>query len=110
MKIAVACNTPSPAGTVALRFGRAPWFLVYDTVANRLDTLPHPTQHRGPVEAGIAAARLLRNTRIGAVVAGEFGESALRILHSARICVASAGRITAAQALADFKDGVLVDL
>jgi predicted Fe-Mo cluster-binding NifX family protein len=110
MKIAVACNTPSPAGTVAERFGRAPWFLVYDTVANRFDSLPHPARDRGPVEAGIEAARLLRTSRIGAVVAGEFGDSALRILHNARICVSSAGRITAAQALADFKDGRLFDL
>ncbi len=110
MKIAVACNTPSPSSPVASRFGRAPWFLVYDTVAHRFDSLPHPSPERGPAEAGIEAARFLRGARIGVVVAGQFGDSALRILHAARICVTSAGRITAAQALADFKDGVLVDI
>ncbi|MFA6959655.1 MAG: NifB/NifX family molybdenum-iron cluster-binding protein [Opitutaceae bacterium] len=110
MKIAIACNTPSPTSQVALRFGRAPWFLVYDTVANRFYSLRHPLNDPGSEDAGIDAARLLRCTQIGAVVAGQFGDSALRILHSAHICVTAAGRITAAQALADFKHGRLADL
>ena len=110
MKIAVACNQPCPTSPVALRFGRAPWFLVYDTVFNRFTTIPHQEGESVGADAGIAAAQLLRRTQVGVVVAGEFGESATRILHNAHICLAAATRMTAAQALADFKHGRLIDL
>lgn len=110
MKIAIACARPSPASSVAPRFGRAAWFLVFDTTSDRFTTLPHQMDSPLTSDAGIDAARMLVRVRVGAVVAGGFGDSATRILHNAHVCLMSAGIITAARALYDFKHGNLVDL
>ncbi|MFH1498441.1 MAG: NifB/NifX family molybdenum-iron cluster-binding protein [Verrucomicrobiota bacterium] len=110
MKIAVACDRPEPTALVVPRFGRADWFLIYDTVSKRFATLSHRKRPSAACEIGIQSARLLIRARIGAVVAGEFGDSARRILHDAHICLLRAGPVTAALAISEFQHGRLVDL
>lgn len=109
MKIAIACEHPSPASPVARRFGRAPHFLIYDTCAKTFTTLPNPEGRTRVLEAGIRAARLVRRAHIGVVIAGEYGDSALRVLRDARICLTRAAGTTVARATADFQHGLLAD-
>jgi len=110
MRIAVACSRPEPTALVAARFGRADWFLVYDTETDRFATLAHHARKPAASEFGIQAARLLVRAKVGAVVAGDFGDSAKRVLHSAHVCLLGSPPVTAALAIADFRQGRLVDL
>lgn len=107
MKIAVACDRPEPVGFVSPCFGRSDWFLVYDTRADRFSLLRHQATQE---DAGIRAARRLVGARISAVVAGDFGASATRVLHDARVCLFSAGKVTVVSAIAAFQRGHLIDL
>lgn len=109
MRIAVASLAPCPTGLVAARFGHAPWFVVYDIRSERFEHLPHRLEPIPDPDSGIAAARLLRRRRVGAIIAGAFGEQALRVLFDAHVCVFTSGHVTVAQALADFQSGRLRD-
>lgn len=109
MRIAVASHEPCPTGLVAARFGHAPWFVVFDTRAGRFEHLPHRLEPIPEPDAGLAAARLLRRRRVGAIIAGDFGEHALRVLLDAHVCLFTSGHVTVAQAVADFISGRLRD-
>ncbi len=109
MIIAVASHAPCLAGLVSPRFGHSPWFVVYDTRAARFQHLPHHLEPIPDPDSGVAAARLLRRHHVGAVVAGHFGDHAVRVLLDAHLCLFTAGHITVARALADFRDGHLRD-
>jgi predicted Fe-Mo cluster-binding NifX family protein len=111
MKIAVASEQNSPASPVARRFGRAAWLLVYDTRTRTFTSIanPHTDGELRGADAGIGTARLARQAKAGVVIAGEFGESAVRVMRDARICLASVGPASVARAIADFKNGRHLD-
>ena len=84
MKIAVSAVDTSEAAQIDLRFGRAPYFLVYDTETSEYDTLTNPGVESAH-GAGIQAAQMMLNKKIDAVLSGRVGPNAYQILRSSGI-------------------------
>ncbi len=73
MKAAIASVGESTESKMDQRFGRAPFFIVYDTGEGSREVLSNP--YASMMEgAGVAAARLLAGKGVGMVISGDFGQ------------------------------------
>ena len=84
MKIAVSCTGQTLESTLDPRFGRADFFLVIDDKTKEF----HVVENRARLEtggAGIAAAQLLLDRGIDAVITGQIGPNALAVLASSDV-------------------------
>lgn len=84
--------------------------MIFDSRTKGIEVLLAESSATPPSDSGILQARMLRRARIGVVIAGEFGESASRVLQSSHICRARADKISAALAISDFQLGRLTDV
>jgi predicted Fe-Mo cluster-binding NifX family protein len=109
MKVAITATGTDLSAGVDPRFGRARHFVVVDTESDAWschDNAPnlHAAQGAG-IQAGEAVARL----GAGAVITGNVGPKAFRVLAAAGIKVYLAGEGTVAAALRRFKAGALTE-
>lgn len=89
MKLAFTVNSAEFSPTLVRRFGRCPYFLIFDTETRARRSLPNPSaEARGG--AGTQAAQFLAEQGVGAVVSGDFGPNALTTLDAAGIELFSA--------------------
>jgi predicted Fe-Mo cluster-binding NifX family protein len=107
MKIAITATGKDMSSTVDPRFGRAKYFFVVDTDTNEWaahDNAPNLNAAQG---AGIQAGETVARLGAKAVVTGNVGPKAFRILNAAGIKVYLAGEGTVADAVRRFKAGEL---
>ncbi len=107
MKIAITASGQELASRLDPRFGRAKYFLVVDTETNELaihDNAPNLNAAQG---AGIQAGQAVARLGVGAVITGNVGPKAFRLLQAADIAVYLAGDGTVADTVAKFKAGEL---
>jgi predicted Fe-Mo cluster-binding NifX family protein len=84
MKIAIPVNENSINGNVNPSFGRAPYFLIYDTSSKASEFIQNPaTSSSGG--AGIKAAQTLVNEGVSALITNRVGENAAGVLSAAGI-------------------------
>ena len=110
MKVAVAASGKTLESLVDPRFGRAAWFLVVTLPSEEVEVVENAAREavRG---AGIGAAQQLVDAGVKAVIAGNFGPNAARMLRVAGVKVYAADpRKTVRQALVEFKAGRLAEL
>ncbi len=90
------------------RFGRCPYFLIYDTGSGDYRVVPNQSTQvfRG---AGIAAAQFVASQKATAVIAGSFGPNAFGVLNQAGIKLYSFSG-SAKQAIDAYKEGNLAPL
>lgn len=88
------------------RFGRCPYFMLYDEQANRWEALPNSAMSLGN-GAGIQAAQHLASKRVTAVMTGDIGPNAHRVLSAAGIRVYVGCHGTVESALEDYRAGRL---
>jgi len=83
-KIVIALSSSSVDSAVDPRFGRCPYFLIYDTESKEQEIVPNQSAQafRG---AGIAAAQFVVSQKAEAVIAGNFGPNSLFALQQAGI-------------------------
>lgn len=83
-KVIIALSSSSLDSAVDPRFGRCPYFLIYDTETEEQKIVPNQSAQsfRG---AGIAAAQFVVSQKAEAVIAGSFGPNALFALKQAGI-------------------------
>jgi predicted Fe-Mo cluster-binding NifX family protein len=79
MRIAVAAEGPGLQDRVSDRFGRCPYFLIADTDTWQFTTIPNTPSDLAS-GLGLQAAWTVVNQRVSAVIAGEVGRNARRIL------------------------------
>lgn len=86
MHIAIASSGQTLDAPIDARFGRAANFLIVDSETLAFTVHPNPAiQHSGG--AGIAACQYLVGEGAGAVVAGQLGPNAMRVLESAGVAL-----------------------
>jgi predicted Fe-Mo cluster-binding NifX family protein len=107
MKVAITVQGHELSSPVDLRFGRARWILVVDTESGQYQVHDNTVQLNLPQGAGIQTGQNVANLGVEAVVTGNVGPNAFRVLNAAHIKIFLAGQQTAEQAVAAFKEGRL---
>ena len=88
MKVAISSSGTTLESNVDTRFGRCPYFIIYDTGD---DTFSHiENQSRQAMGgAGVQAAQMIVNQNVEAVITGNIGPNAYKVLSAASISVYS---------------------
>jgi len=108
MIIAISSTGTSLESNVDSRFGRCPFFLFYDTDN---DTFSHVSNEaRGAMGgAGIQTGQMIANRGAKAVITGNVGPNAFRVLSTAGVKVYSGVSGKVSEAVAKFKEGQLTE-
>ena len=88
MRIAIASQGTDKTSSVDPRFGRASWFLVYDSSDESFEVVENSQNVNAAQGAGIQAAENVAAKNVNIVVAGNLGPKAFRALEAAGIKVA----------------------
>lgn len=84
MKIAIPADDRNMEGNVSSSFGRAPYYLIYDTDSQSGEFIENSAA-RAQGGAGIKAAQEVVDARVQILVTPRLGEHAARVLEGARI-------------------------
>jgi predicted Fe-Mo cluster-binding NifX family protein len=107
MKIAIPAVDRQPAAAIDARFGRAPWFLVYDTDTKAWDAVENAQNLQAVQGAGIQSSETLVRHGVNVLLAPHCGPKAFRVLQAAGVTVYLGANGTAAEALTAYQDGNL---
>jgi len=107
MKIAVSSEVGENTGRVELRFGRARWFLVFDTESKKWETYDNSAGADALQGAGPQTVRALNDLGVRAVVTGRVGPKASAALEAAKIAVYQADSTTVLDAVRLLEEGKL---
>ncbi len=102
MIIAIPVNENSENTDICVSFGRAPYFLFYDTEAKQSTIEANPAAN-APGGAGIKAAQFIIDKGAKALITPRFGENSAQVLQAAEIKIYQCAGMNAAQNIADFK-------
>jgi predicted Fe-Mo cluster-binding NifX family protein len=107
MKIALSSDSPYIEGNVNQRFGRCPYFIIFNLDNEEWEALPNPGA-KASGGAGVQAAQLVANSGATAIISGgHFGPSAHSALEAGGVEMLSSGTIPLKEAIAKFKAGEL---
>jgi len=106
MRVAISVQGSDMSATVDPRFGRAQGFLVVNSETGDFEYLENPNIGAAG-GAGIQTSQMLVDRGVEAVITGNVGPNAYRVLDAAGIKIFTGASGTADQALADFKAGKL---
>ncbi|MDD5073566.1 MAG: NifB/NifX family molybdenum-iron cluster-binding protein [Candidatus Shapirobacteria bacterium] len=110
MKIAICSSGQNWESPIDIRFGRCPYFLLVDDKTNQFEVLEN-TAGRAPHGAGVSAAQMVANKKVGAVLGVNFGPNAVNVLGSSGIKIYSLPpekfSVSIAEALELYKEGKL---
>ena len=106
MKVVVTAQGQDLEAMVDPRFGRCQYFLFIDTESMRCEAEINPARQAG-AGAGIQAGQLVADRGVEAVVTGNIGPNASRVLTGSGIKVYTGAAGTVGGALEKFKEGKL---
>lgn len=105
MKICVTSSWKSLDDRIDARFGRCQYYIIVDTENSHFEAIQNPALCAGGA-AGIQAAQLLVDKGIEAVLTGNIGPKAFKVLTEAGIkIVEGLSGVTVKQAIEEFKAG-----
>lgn len=107
MKVAVTCAGDSSGMTVDPRFGRAAQFLIYDTESDESRIVDNTQNLNAAQGAGIQAAQNAIDEGVEAVITGNCGPKAFRVLAAAGIKIYAVQDVTVKEALQALKENRL---
>lgn len=81
MKIAVSTKEQHPETALDARFGRCPYFFIFDTETGSYTTIENTAAH-APGGAGSAAAKLIYDQKATAIISGNYGPHAVSALQN----------------------------
>ncbi len=99
MKIAVSAQQDSLSSPVDPRFGRAPFFIIYDTDTDSHEIISNAENVTAGQGAGIQAVQLVAGHNVEMVISGRVGPKAFVALGTAGIRVASWQQGTVSEAI-----------
>ena len=106
MRIAVSAAGDTPDSPMDMRFGRAPYFILIDP-----DTGAYEAADNGAAQssggAGIATAQMIVDKGAHAVITGNVGPNAMRVLNAGDIPVYGGRQVTVRENMDLFKKGQL---
>lgn len=106
MKVAVSSQGEGIHSQVDSRFGRSPFLVLVDTETGEVESVPNPALSSAH-GAGIGTVQFLCQKGIGAVCTQNVGPNALSALNASEIRVWSVAGGTVADAVLQFKGGLL---
>lgn len=109
MKIGIPCDTKNQSDPVCISFGRAPYFLIYDTETKAADFVENAAAN-AQGGAGIKAAQALADLGAQAIAAFQCGENAAEVLKAAGIAMYKAEKTSVAENLVAMEAGKLTSL
>ncbi len=109
MKIAFTTSGTDLKAALDRRFGRAAQFLVYDTNSDTFEVVDNAQNLNAAQGAGIQAAQSVVETGAKAVITGNCGPKAFRVLEAAGIKVYNASAATINEALMMYREGRLTE-
>jgi len=107
MTIAVTAKAEGLSAEVDPRFGRAPWFVLYDTEAKTDRAVDNRQSLDTASGAGIQAAEAVARQGVKSLITGHCGPNAFRTLSAAGVRVYTGASGTVADAIAAFEQGSL---
>ncbi len=107
MKIAISTTGPNVDSTVDPRFGRAKYFVIYDSDSGESTVIDNAVNLNAVQGAGIQSAKNTVDAGVGCVITGNVGPKAYSVLSSAgiKVCIGASG--TAKDAVEAWKNGTL---
>jgi len=110
MKIAVSAEGPDKDSSCCPRFGRAPYFVIYDDETKEYSPIDNVQNLNAASGAGVQSALTVSQAGGERVISGHIGPKALSVLQAAGIKVTIGASGTVAETLAAFKEGRLEDV
>ena len=107
MKIAISAEGEALTSGIDQRFGRAKWFIVYDTESDQFESFKNTQAMNLPQGAGIQAARQVVDKNVEVVLTGHCGPKAFQTLSAAGVKVVVEVNGTVKEAVEKFKSGAL---
>jgi predicted Fe-Mo cluster-binding NifX family protein len=109
MKIAITSATAGALGIMDVRFGRAPYFLFFDTRNNTWEA--HENTQNAQMEhgAGTQAAQEIINYGVKVLITGQIGPKALKVLRDSEIKVYCVGIGKVNEILTKFLEGHYIE-
>ena len=107
MKVLVTARGESVSDDLDPRFGRARYFILVDTETGKTTAHDNAQNLNAAQGAGIQAAQNVAELGVQAVISGNVGPKAFRVLNMAGIVVYLCGAGSVADALARFRKGEL---
>ncbi|MFA5015678.1 MAG: NifB/NifX family molybdenum-iron cluster-binding protein [Actinomycetota bacterium] len=104
MKVAITSSGPTLQSNVDPRFGRCPYYIIYDTEDGSFKAVENKSSLAAG-GAGIQAAQNISNIKVEAVVTGNVGPNAFRVLSAASIKIYSGATGSVKDAIEKFKNG-----
>lgn len=106
MKIAIPVDNKNLESSVCISFGRAPYFLIYDTQtkeSNFVDNSAAASQGG----AGIKAAQLIVDQKVEVLLTPRCGENAAEVINAANIKIYKTGSGSVEDNVYEFSQGKL---
>lgn len=107
MKVAVTARGSTPDSDIDERMGRAYWLMIYETKNNSWQAINNDSGRNALNGAGQHTANLLIDLGVEAILTGEIGPRAFRLLNSAGIEIYLGAAGTVMDTLVSWHDGQL---
>jgi len=107
MKIAFSTSGEDLNAPLDARFGRAPKFLIYDLEADTFTVIDNRKTMDTAQGAGIQSAETVARAGVKAIVTGNCGPKAFRVLSAAGVRIFNTTAATVREALDLYRDGEL---
>lgn len=105
MRIAVTSTGASPDSSIDERFGRAKYFVIYDSETENYTAVDNSQNMNAAQGAGVQAANIVSSQDVGALLTGHCGPKAFRALQAAGIEVVNGASGTVKEAVAEYMKG-----
>lgn len=106
MKICISSNGSSIDSTLDPRFGRAVYFIIADTETMEYESIENPAALSGG-GAGVTSGQLMVDKGVSAVITGNVGPNAMKVLKAANIDIYRGLSITVRENIEKLKEGSL---
>lgn len=110
MKIAIPIDEERLDAPICISFGRAPYFLMYETKSKEYGFLDNSTAASSQGGAGIKAAQIIVDHGVDVLLTPRCGENAAEVFKSANIQIFKTTSINVKEMLEAYSEGCLSEL
>jgi predicted Fe-Mo cluster-binding NifX family protein len=109
MKLCITSVGASLDSNIDPRFGRCAYFIIYDTDDDTFESIENASR-QAMGGAGIQSGQMIASKNVEAVLTGNFGPNAFRVLQAAKIKMYSGVTGTVKDAIEKYKNGQLTEI
>jgi predicted Fe-Mo cluster-binding NifX family protein len=109
MKLCITSVGASLDSNIDPRFGRCAYFIIYDTGDDTFESIENASR-QAMGGAGIQSGQMIASKNVEAVLTGNFGPNAFRVLQAAKIKMYSGVTGTVKDAIEKYKNGQLTEI